>query len=1578
MNVSKFKRIISVLLILCFAVSLVGIKAEAATFTNPIGNGADPWVVTAGGKYYLCGSDGTSIFLKQSVRLQDIANADPFFIWTPPEGTSYSKNVWAPELHYLDGRWYVYFAADDGDNINHRMYVLEGGTDANDPFNGTYIFKGKISDSSDNWAIDGTVMIYEGNKYFIWSGWANSTTYIQNLYIAPMSNPWTISGPRVEISRPEYDWEIPDTGGGINEGPEVLIKDDTVCIIYSANGSWTDDYCLGQLKLTGTDVLSKSSWTKKSSPAFEKTDQVFGPGHCCFVKSLDGTEDWIVYHAAKASGAGWDRNLRMQKFTWNSDNTPNFGAPAYPGTAIEEPSGTQALPARIEAESAAMYNCYAGYETNASGAQVAGHIDYSDSYVKFTVNADTAGQYILEVVNCNGCGATSSHKVYINNSLAGNIYYYAAGWNSFTTASIIVTLNAGTNTIKFMKGDNYAEIDYISFKKMGTVYEGENATLYNCIATGETNASGGMVAGYIDYVDSYVEFDVNVANEGIYTLDVRYCNGSGDLSYHKLSINNVPICNIEYYNLGWNKFATTSINVKLNAGSNLIKFQKLINYAEIDFIGIRQPNIVSDVIAVDEKIGLPGTYTASSAVIGNEASNAQDGSLSTFWQANSTATPQWLQVDLGDLYTISNVEQIFADVSIWSFKIEGSVDGLTWVGLVDKQKGASGRIFSESVSGTYRYVKLTVLGSSSGIPATSVEFTVIGSDRGMNIAMGKPMTASTQQTNYEASKANDQNTASYWCANSSSFPQYLTVDLGSPSILTGVEIVFRDQDTWKYKIEGSNDNVNWGPLLDNTAGVFGATIKQDIVNATYRYVKITITGSARGGWAHCCELRVYGYENLALGKTVTASTSSPGYDPSKAFDSNHSTYWCATSASKPQWINVDLGGLCSIKKIEQFFMDNDTYKFTVQGSTNNTNWTMLMDKSSGERGSGFGQEVSGVYRYIKLTITYSANGHWANSNEFRILGVPIERDLLVGKVAATASSFSNRSYNMDKAMDGDTSTFWCASSAEMPQWIKFDLGNESYIKRIEQTFVDYDTYKFKIEGSNNNETWYTIVDFTGGSGVTGRVFSIETNNKFRYIKLTVAHSSNGHWANSQEFKVIGIGSPVRTDWWDDTSGVMRYYLKKDPITTLNDVKSQLDTLKMQGYNVIELFAPYEGPGDIWCGLGATNNYAIDPAIGTMDDFTDLINEVHSKGMKVTMFANLGYSRDTAPFFFEACDAERTNATNIPSRYWYQFSATDPQAGLPVDDPSREWFYSSRAEKYYRAAWNRKEVPSYNFNNQQWRDECVKYLQFWMDKGLDGIALDAVSRYVGINADINNQYITNILDRYNAWTNPEGCWGQEYITQYGYKCMQEYSITGWSNAHSLFVEAMDSEDASSIEPELQAWHDRYTAVDGIDYAAVSWEKTSVTNQKRMMEIAGLTTIGTMFFLHSGLDSIDVNAIIDSWPQSDKESMYNMIRTQNSYKALSPAGSRTKLLVNGDLNESRYYAFLRTNKDGSSKALVIMNFQNSTQTLTVNLSNLGISTSQTPINLYTGTAGPKINSPNYTVTLPAYGYLVLGVK
>lgn len=481
-----------------------GVKASAVvtvtdsgTFKNPIvpvssgAGSADPSVIFKDGYYYYVKSENDGLIqVAKAKRLQDIGIAPRVTVYTPPTGQMYSKELWAPEIQYLNDKWYIYFAADDGNNNNHRMYVIEG--DSQDA-QGTYTMKGKIADATNKWAIDGTVLTKSDNSmYFVWSGWEGDTNVSQNLYIAPMSNPWTISGPRVLVSTPNQTWELVGAPPSINEGPEILMKDDKIFIVYSASGSWTDDYALGMLTNTDGDVLNPASWTK-SGPVFSKAPGAFGPGHNTFTKSPDGTEDWIVYHADLKSGGSWgNRTVRAQKFTWNQDGTPNFGTPVAYGALVQEPSGTPSISLySYEAEDAVLGgNARINNSDDASGGKVVGYVDTAGSdYILFNVNVEEAGTYAMTVIASNGTGGTviSQHDVSVNNGANQVIDYKQFGWGRYNPSSITVTLNQGQNTIKLTKKTNFAEVDRLILELKEPAYPtGNKAVLLAAIASAQT------------------------------------------------------------------------------------------------------------------------------------------------------------------------------------------------------------------------------------------------------------------------------------------------------------------------------------------------------------------------------------------------------------------------------------------------------------------------------------------------------------------------------------------------------------------------------------------------------------------------------------------------------------------------------------------------------------------------------------------------------------------------------------------------------------------------------------------------------------------------------------------------------------------------------------------------------------------------------------------------------------------------------------------------------------------------------------------------------------------------------------
>ncbi|GAA3779531.1 family 43 glycosylhydrolase [Streptomyces phyllanthi] len=340
--------VIAVLTLLLGATTQPAAAADGRPYTNPVKSqkGADPWIEYYNGNYYMITTSWSDVLtMRKSPTLAGLATAPSVQVWKDTD-TSRGCNFWAPELHSFNGKWYLYYVGGRcvSDYLGtQRSHVLE--SEGSDPM-GPYHYKNKLKPTdSDPWLIDPSVMEVGGKLYMLGSGDAAPTTGTQNLTIAPMSNPYTVSGPLTNISQPTLSWER--SGGNVNEGAEVLQRNGKTFIVYSASGCWTPDYKLGQLELTGSDPLLASSWTKKSTPVFQRNDAagVYGPGHNGFFTSPDGTENWIVYHArndTSTNGCDNNRTTRAQKFTWNADGTPNFGTPVALGTTLAGPAGETA------------------------------------------------------------------------------------------------------------------------------------------------------------------------------------------------------------------------------------------------------------------------------------------------------------------------------------------------------------------------------------------------------------------------------------------------------------------------------------------------------------------------------------------------------------------------------------------------------------------------------------------------------------------------------------------------------------------------------------------------------------------------------------------------------------------------------------------------------------------------------------------------------------------------------------------------------------------------------------------------------------------------------------------------------------------------------------------------------------------------------------------------------------------------------------------------------------------------------------------------------------------------------------
>ena len=298
---------------------------------------ADPYIYRhTDGAYYFTASvpayDG--IVLRRADTLAALAQAPEVRIWEKHENGPMSEHIWAPELHFLDGCWYIYFAAGEKEDIwKIRPWVLA--CEGADPLSGKWTEKGKMRRapqdpfSFESFSLDATVFENKGQRYYVWAEKVGVGKQISNLYIAQMDTPWSLKTVQVLLTGPDYDWER--VGFWVNEGPAVIKRGGRIYLTYSASETGAA-YCMGMLTADeDADLLDPASWKKERYPVLASCEEkgIYGPGHNSFTADGEGN-DILVYHARTLKEITGDplynpnRHTMLMKVEWDSHQRPVF------------------------------------------------------------------------------------------------------------------------------------------------------------------------------------------------------------------------------------------------------------------------------------------------------------------------------------------------------------------------------------------------------------------------------------------------------------------------------------------------------------------------------------------------------------------------------------------------------------------------------------------------------------------------------------------------------------------------------------------------------------------------------------------------------------------------------------------------------------------------------------------------------------------------------------------------------------------------------------------------------------------------------------------------------------------------------------------------------------------------------------------------------------------------------------------------------------------------------------------------------------------------------------------------------
>lgn len=307
--------------------------AQEIKFNNPLAEKrADPWVYkTDDGTYFLIATvpEYDKIVIRKAKTINGLKTATEKVVWTKHESGNMSHHIWAPELHKIDGTWYIYFAASKAeDEWNIRMWVLSN--DSKDPMEGTWTEAGQIKTQHDSFSLDATVFNHKGKNYMIWAQNVSDKDHSTSLVLSEMKNPTTLIGPEVVLTSPEFSWEHQKYN--VNEGPAVIKKNGKIFVSYSASAT-NHKYCLGLLWIDDNDnILDAKNWHKSPGSVFYTNADVkrYGPGHNSFTTSEDGKTDIMIYHARdykEIQGhelSDPNRATRARALHWTKEGFPDF------------------------------------------------------------------------------------------------------------------------------------------------------------------------------------------------------------------------------------------------------------------------------------------------------------------------------------------------------------------------------------------------------------------------------------------------------------------------------------------------------------------------------------------------------------------------------------------------------------------------------------------------------------------------------------------------------------------------------------------------------------------------------------------------------------------------------------------------------------------------------------------------------------------------------------------------------------------------------------------------------------------------------------------------------------------------------------------------------------------------------------------------------------------------------------------------------------------------------------------------------------------------------------------------------
>ncbi len=408
---------------------------------------------------------------------------------------------------------------------------------------------------------------------------------------------------------------------------------------------------------------------------------------------------------------------------------------------------------------------------------------------------------------------------------------------------------------------------------------------------------------------------------------------------------------------------------------------------------------------------------------------------------------------------------------------------------------------------------------------------------------------------------------------------------------------------------------------------------------------------------------------------------------------------------------------------------------------------------------------------------------------------------------------------------------------------------------------------------------------------------------------------------------------MKKKWWKEAVAYQIYPRSfmdsnDDGIGDLKGIISKLDYLKDLGINVIWICPMYKSPNDD-NGYDISDYQDIMDEFGNMDDFNNLLSEVHKRGMKLIIDLVINHTSDEHEWFIES-----KSSKDNPKRDWYIWrkgkEGKEPNNWESIFKGSA-WEYDQETKEYFLHLFSKRQ-PDLNWKNEDMRNEIYNMINWWLDKGIDGFRIDAISH---INKeegliDMPNPNNLEYVPSFKKHMNVDGI--HTYLKELKEKTFDKYDIMTVGEANGVTAKEANTwvgEDEGKFNMLFQfehinlwnssefnlvnlkkVWNNWQTNLEEKGWNALFIENHDVT---RVVSAWGnedeyrrqsAKALGLVYFMHRGTPFIYQGQELGMTNvKYDDINDYNDVRTKNEYREMIRQGKDKDEILKYINNTSR---------------------------------------------------------------------------